>query len=172
MSRRAAQRGADVVAVGVTAKGDTPVVRTEGFRTYCALLDFDLVAFDAWLDALPACPIKSGLSERREQAFQAMIRNEQSTALWHLEFLNERWRQARREAFLVPLARKGKAYSEAQADRASTPRKLDEHDRRRVLALYAERVRNGEKYGAIKALATQLGVDRKTIGTILKDELA
>lgn len=155
------------------AAGAAPVLHlTEAFDWYCKLLGFDVQAFDAWLQALPPCPTKTGLSERRERAYQAMLRNDEAEAKWHLEFLNERWRQARREAFLVPLARKGKTYGEAQADRASTPRKLDEHERQRVLALYAERVRNGQKYGAKKALATQFGVDRKTISTILKDELA
>jgi hypothetical protein len=154
-----------------TAAGDTPIIRTEGFPIYCALIaqEFDLAGFDAWLRSLPSCSIKRGLSERREEAFQAMLRNEEHVALRHLEFLSERWRQERREEFLVPLARKGEKSGRAQAGRrkdkpAANPD--DEGRNGRIRTFHARQVDAGNTK-ATATTATEFGLSTRQIRRVL-----
>lgn len=79
---------------------------------------FDLPAFDCWLSALPACPIKAELLRRRALALEWALSNdgERSRLLRHLEFMQERWRADLREQALLPLARFGRHVEEQRRD--------------------------------------------------------
>lgn len=61
-----------------------------------------------------------------------------------------------------------KAYFSAkQSAKAKGHGKLTGTQSRRICRLYEQRCIDGEKYGAIKALAAQFGVSRTTISTIV-----
>jgi transposase len=57
------------------------------------------------------------------------------------------------------------AYKHAQSTRASQPRKLDEHQRKRIANRYWEAKQNGTAYGIVKALAREYEVSSNTIQT-------
>lgn len=95
----------------------------EVFAAYFTLRGFDVERFDNWLASLEDCGAKVELTERRElaiAAFQKDPDNKDST-LRHLEWIQRRWAEIRREGFLLPLARTGqrvrKPYEEANAMR-------------------------------------------------------
>jgi hypothetical protein len=147
---------------------DTRVTRDEGFPIYCALNGFDLPGFDAWLNALPECDLRKGVSERREMAYRAMLANDTAAALRHLEFLLLTWSHERREDFLVPLAKAGKKHKQAQAARREGVSVLSSAEKQRMCRQYEERVNNGEKYGAIKELSRLFNVSEKTVSATVK----
>lgn len=74
----------------------------------CEFYGFDLPRFDLWLAALPACPMKEEMLERRALAEDALRRNDSNEAKHQLEFLHTISWHDRREQFLLPLARRDK----------------------------------------------------------------
>lgn len=62
----------------------------------------------------------------------------------------------------------GEARRKQQRRNASTPRKLDADDRRRIVLRYQSMCDQDEKYGAIKLLASMNNVSRGTIERIIK----
>lgn len=92
---------------------------------------FRLPEFDAWLSALPACPMKKELLRRRALAAEIVAapgEYDRAMLLRHLEFLEGRWRMDGREQTLLPLARTGHAHKQEQRHRASKPRTPAEID--------------------------------------------
>ncbi len=76
--------------------------RTDGSR-------FRLAEFDAWLSALPSCPMKVELLRRRTLAAEIVAEPgeyDRNVLLRHLEFMDGRWREHAREQVLLPLARR------------------------------------------------------------------
>jgi DNA invertase Pin-like site-specific DNA recombinase len=57
-----------------------------------------------------------------------------------------------------------------QAERAKQGGKLTDEQKRRMRQQHALRVSSGLAYGAIKALATAFGVDRRTVRRVLDEE--
>lgn len=85
-----------------------------------------------------------------------------------LDQASEHWSKIMVIRNVMPLARQGARASKAQSDRAKGPRALTPAQQDRVRRRYNERVANGEKYGAIKALASEFDVSQTTIKTTLK----
>jgi len=79
----------------------------EAFRTYCVLMGFDLVGFDAWLSTLEGEPVHKELTGRRALAWAAIRANDEQRGLRHLEWMLLRWRWIKRADALVPLAMLG-----------------------------------------------------------------
>jgi hypothetical protein len=73
-------------------------------------------------------------------------------------------------AKLVPKARNWHRNRKTNVDNAKEPRKVGEALRERIVRQYGERVRAGQKYGALKDLAAEHGVTAKTISTIVAEE--
>lgn len=73
---------------------------------------FLLAEFDAWLSALPPCPMKEELLRRRALAAEIVAapgEYDRNALLRHLEFMEGRWRMDVREQALLPAARTGDA---------------------------------------------------------------
>lgn len=98
--------------------------------TACVLYGFDLPKFDLWLKELPDCQLKTECLERRRLATAALLANNESIALWHLEFMHEQRRSHQREQFLLPHARRGnktlRSASAGGKTRAQWPSRKDE----------------------------------------------
>lgn len=88
----------------------------EIFAARYALQGFDLDVFDQWLSTLVDCGAKTELIERRELALAAFCKdpNNKDATVRHLDWILVRWREIRREQFLLPLARAGKVVDEAR----------------------------------------------------------
>lgn len=67
----------------------------------------------------------------------------------------------------VAHARSGERIAISYAENASKDRKVTAAQKRRIKSFYADRVRNGEKYGAIKALMAELDLSRPTINAVI-----
>jgi len=65
-------------------------------------------------------------------------------------------------------ANHGVKHRKSQSQSASASRKLDDTKINAIVKRYTYMVENGEKYGAIKALAAEHDVTRNTIDTVLK----
>lgn len=78
---------------------------------------FCLPEFDLWAASLPhcgpscsalsACCLKSEMRERRKLAIEALLANNHDAAFRHLERMQNRQREYKREQFLLPLAQTG-----------------------------------------------------------------
>lgn len=127
---------------------------------------FLLAEFDAWLSALPPCPMKEELLRRRALAVETVIAPGEygrNVLLRHLEFMDGRWREHLREHALLPLARSGRKHANAQSERAKNPRTPPEIDE----AINAALTREGtakEQWGYLRARLEEEGfVVRDTI---------
>ena len=69
---------------------------------------------------------------------------------------------------LQPVLNAQAKYRDEQSKRASRPRKLTEDQHKRIARQYWESKRDGEAYGAVKALAKQYNVSTNTINSIAK----
>ena len=69
---------------------------------------------------------------------------------------------------LLPNGAIGRKHRTSQSKIASEPRKVTPATRKRILSQYEQRVRDGDKYGAVKALAAQFSVSIGTIHNIIK----
>jgi hypothetical protein len=69
---------------------------------------------------------------------------------------------------LKPLAEKGKNYGKSQSKAASAPRKLTIERQKSIAKEYWRLVKDGEKYGALKALSARFDVSTETIRTTAK----
>lgn len=91
---------------------------------------FSLPEFDAWLSALPPCPMKSELLERRARALELVKRDvlERLPEVYHellvrhFEFMLGRWHQDARDQVVLPLARKTKRQADLNRVSASRAR--------------------------------------------------
>lgn len=86
---------------------------------------FRLPEFDAWLSALPMCPMKEELLRRRALAAEIVAapgEYDRAMLLRHLVVMEERWRMDVREQALLPLARTGHDHKQEQRRRASKSR--------------------------------------------------
>ena len=86
-------------------------VADEVFCTMAALEGFDIQGFDRWHAALDECGAKLELAERRAWA-KAEIKPgaiNRDALLRHLEWMLLRWKYIKREEYILPLARAGKA---------------------------------------------------------------
>lgn len=86
-------------------------VADEIFCTMAALEGFDIQGFDRWHAALDDCGAKLELAERRAWA-KAEIKPgaiNREALLRHLEWMLLRWKYIKREEYILPLARAGKA---------------------------------------------------------------
>jgi len=64
----------------------------EAFKVYAAIQGFDIQGFDRWLPSLHEYDAFVELTERRQAALEAMLANDESTALRHMEWMLLRWR--------------------------------------------------------------------------------
>lgn len=147
------------------------VIREEAFGVGCALQGFDLLDFDAWLEALAPCGAKDELTQRRALALEARLSSDAQTFLHHLEWMQLRWRSICREEFLLPLTRKGKAHGESQAARRRDKPATADNDLNRNHRLRAFHARLGAKgeRDATKQTADEYGLDPRTIRRIVNN---
>ena len=67
--------------------------KEEAFKVYAALQGFDIQGFDRWLPSLQGYGAFVELTERRQAALEAMLANDESTALRHMEWMLLQWRR-------------------------------------------------------------------------------
>lgn len=65
----------------------------EALQVYAALQGFDIQGFDRWLPSLQGYGAFVELTERRQAALEAMLANDESTALRHMEWMLLQWRR-------------------------------------------------------------------------------
>lgn len=139
----------------------------DAFTLWWIQLQFSLADFDDWVEsAAPALQEKMlVLRARALDAFRS--RNDELTEarVMHLRAMLE---LRRHTSALLPHAEAYLRYRSAQADRARGSGKLTEAAKERIRSQYACRVRDGQKYGAIKAIARALDVSEKTVSAIVR----
>lgn len=129
---------------------------------------FSLSDFDDWLESadMPADFCRQ-LLEFRQRALDAQrANNEDAVDAWVLLLRLFLQRRGEHEV-LIPAAQSDARYRQAQSERGRLSAKLTESDRRRMVEQYELRVRDGQRYGAIKALAAAFDVSERTVCTIV-----
>jgi hypothetical protein len=117
----------------------TPIAVVEEMFQWLAVLNgFDIRGFDSWHSSLQECGAKKELTERRALAVNAALENNSDGLLRHLEWMLLRWKEIRREDYVLPLARTGKKVISGAAEE-NMQRKADADDRRRDWQARAER---------------------------------
>ena len=84
---------------------------SERFRAACApyAAHFDAVAFDAWLDTLPASRTRASMLERRTGVMISAALGDEPTLLRNLEFMNTQWQLQAADAARTAGLKRGKA---------------------------------------------------------------
>lgn len=132
---------------------------------------FDLAAFDDWLEEpdMPADFARQLLGFRQLALDAQQAGNEAAVEPWVLLLRLFLQRRGERQ-ILIPEARLGLQYRRGQADRARLKVRLTEAQRQRMRQQYEHRKRDGQAYGAIKALARAFNVSERTVGAIVRDK--
>ncbi len=138
------------------------------------VLDWDLVAFDAWLygpghwRSYPKVRQHlMGLREQLTHAFFAHAGSEAEQGQRIRDYFRETRRLALRMENLPPSLRSAMATVDKKKTRRLTP-DLQGKNLKRLQQEYADRVRSGQKYGAQTELARKYGLPLHTVRRSLK----
>jgi hypothetical protein len=130
---------------------------------------FNLADFDDWIEDERTSERGRanllGLRAKAMEAFRAGAAELVEARVQHMRLLLKRQQE---DQVLIPHVEADLRYRSAQADRARGSGKLTEAAKERIRSQYARRVRDGQKYGAIKAIARALDVSEKTISAIVR----
>lgn len=118
----------------------------------CALLVYYRSPLGEPVDAFDALARQQELHELEERCIAVLTAD---MARFRLKAVHE----------LKPLAEKGTNYGKRQSKAASAPRKLTIQQQKSIAKAYWQRVKIGEKYGALKELSGRFDVSTETIRT-------
>lgn len=126
----------------------------------------------AWIDtqqiihALPIIDEFRKIADAYKHAFETRELTEiDSLQCEKAELLLQKAMMIQQTAPIIAAQRK---YKNEQSKRASKPRKLTVDENKRIAKQYLESKRDGEGYGAVKALAAKYDVSETTIHNIVK----
>ncbi len=130
---------------------------------------FNLADFDDWIeDEQTTAWRRDHLLRLRAAALDAFRAGNEELVEARVECLRLLLERHQHHQVLIPHAEADLRYRSAQADRARGGGKLTEAAKARIRSQYARRVCDGQRYGAIKAIARALNVSEKTISAIVR----
>lgn len=125
---------------------------------------FNLADFDDWIeDARTTAWRRGHLLGLRAAALDAFRAGNEELVEARVECLRLLLERHQHHQVLIPRAEADLRYRAAQADRARAGGRLSEAARTRMRQQYERRVREGLRYGAVKALARAFGVSETTV---------
>lgn len=151
-----------------------PQLAEEIFNVQAALAGFDLRGFDAWLATLPEAGNMTELPERRSLAKAAAMppKPNYDALRRHLEWMLLRWKQIRREEYVLPLARTGKKvrdpFKEANLAHADLAESMHATWQDRANKKWAEPQHANKSARAIALLIAEPGENPDTIRRRIK----
>lgn len=129
---------------------------------------FNLADLDEWIESPDTAKARRGqLLGWRQRAIDAQRGGNEDAAEGWVMYLRTLLELHARQRVLIPHVEADLRHRRSQAERASQGGKLTERERRRMVEQYALRVRDGQRYGAIKALAAAFDVSERTVRSIV-----